>query len=719
MNEELLAKWLAGVTARLMEFGESVAALQDASSVTLVRKVGRDLHTFKGEARLFGLQDIEQIAHAAEDILFAHQRSGHLGLETQKCLYEALDGIFAVVQALQAHEPPPQLEETKQKLRQHAAEAMKEASAAPAPSQETAEPEPQHAAGPEPAHAAEPTHITAPEHHTSRAADFTAIRASVLTHISDLTSLNAGATGRNRLAVDGLWRSAKTLVEAAEKTQAPEVRSMAADLLTQLRGLRERLGRDTSLAAELRDVVHGALLKPLSSVAAGYPAFARQTARTLGKNVEVELRGMELLLEERVLQEVAEPLLHLLRNAIAHGIEAPAERLAAGKPEAGRVVLAAVQEGDTVRLTLTDDGRGLNSQRIGARAVELGIVTRERLASMGDRERMLLAFSAGLSTASKTDEISGRGVGLDVVASVIERIGGVVELQSNLGQGTQFILRVPVSTSLQRSMLVESCDQKFAIPSTFVSEVFWLPTQQIRVQDGHESALYRGELMPLVRLRSALRLVGIKDIFVNKVVVVVVHLAEGRLGIVVDRCYGERELVMQAFGALTGRPRCTAGLALLEDESVVVVLQPPDLMDARKGARTDLAGVAGRTAGKAKRVLYAEDSVITREYTAGVLRAAGFTVTEVGDGVDALAALRKESFDMLLTDLQMPRMDGFKLIGLIRRGEVARNIPIIIMSTVDSEDTKAMALQSGADGYIVKAQFSADVILDAIAKVLG
>jgi chemotaxis protein histidine kinase CheA/CheY-like chemotaxis protein len=409
----------------------------------------------------------------------------------------------------------------------------------------------------------------------------------------------------------------------------------------------------------------------------------------------------------------------LLRNAIVHGIESPEERKRSSKREEGLISIQARQDGELVRIEFSDDGRGVDVDRVRRRAIAMGTIDEEHAARLDPAELARLVFTSGLSTAATTTELAGRGVGLDVVSSVIDRMGGTVTLETITGVGTKFVLQVPVSLSLTRALFLEAADQVFAVPNAAVVEVYRLPVREIRTIEGRETTTFRGKLLPLVRLREALGLKGIKDIFVNKVGVVVLRSGEDMAGFLVDNLIGEREIVARPFGAYLGRAHMVSGVTLMENGDVVLILHPPDLLRSLHETKRQRGhGGEARGDGSERRILYAEDSIITREYAAGVLRSRGFHVVEASDGVEAFERLQAERFDLLLTDLQMPRMDGFKLCAQVRRDPQLRNLPIVVMSTLDTPETKRMALDAGADAYLVKSGFAADTLVATIGHVI-
>ena len=745
----LIGRFLATASERLTQMGEVLSTLRGAGEVNeVVKRISRDLHTLKGEARLLGLPEIERIAHASEDMLFSHHRAQQITELTEQLLYEAIDIIFTCVQARGegASVSEAEIDAVVQRLRDN---VLPEVETAASPRRTSAEVDDGLSFGDddivlaepiespptkEPAKQAEPKAAEADDADRRQGGGRTMhVATALLDNMTDEVSNLSGSLVRNRqylarltAMVDDLRELMRATGEGGEAMDAVEraaalekLAALPGRITTELRELREHHFRLDLSFSELSEHMREARLQALRSVFAGYPSFVRNVARQEGKRIRVETSGEELGIDQRVLDEIGEPCLHLLRNAVVYGIEPPEERRRAGKREEGQVSIHARQDGELVRIEFSDDGRGIDIDRVRRRAIAMGTIDEEHAARLNPEELARLVFTSGLSTAATTTELAGRGVGLDVVSTVIDRMGGTVTLETIQGVGTKFVLQVPVSLSLTRALFLETADQTFAVPNAAVVEVYRLPVREIRTIEGRETTSFRGKLLPLVRLREALGLTGIKDIFVNKVGVVVLRSGDDMAGFVVDNLIGEREIVVRPFGQYVGRAYMASGVTIMENGDVVLILHPPDLLRSLHDTKRSRGGAGeARADGSERRILYAEDSIITREYAAGVLRSRGFHVVEASDGVEAFERLQGERFDLLLTDLQMPRMDGFKLCAQVRKDPKLKNLPIVVMSTLDTPETKRMALDAGADAYLVKSSFAADTLISTIGHVI-
>ncbi|HSI03424.1 MAG: response regulator [Myxococcota bacterium] len=747
----LIGRFLATASERLTQMGEVLSTLRGSGDVNdVVKRIGRDLHTLKGEARLLGLPEIERVAHASEDMLFSHHRAQQITEFTEQLLYEAIDIIFTCVQARGegVSVSEAEIEAVVKRLRDN---VLPETRASAPTQQQPPEHDDGLSFGDDDIVLAQPIEQTEAKENKPEAKTpepkpegddgdrrqgggrTMHVATALLDNMTDEISNLSGSLVRNRqylarltTMVDDLRELMRATGEGGE-AQDPVERAAALEkiatlpgrITTELREFREHHFRLDLSFSELSEHTREARLQALRSVFAGYPSFVRNVARQEGKRIRVETSGEELGIDQRVLDEIGEPCLHLLRNSVVHGIETPEERRRSGKREEGLVSIHARQDGELVRIEFSDDGRGIDVDRVRRRAIAMGTIDEEHASRLNPEELARLVFTSGLSTAATTTELAGRGVGLDVVSTVIDRMGGTVTLETIHGVGTKFVLQVPVSLSLTRALFLETADQTFAVPNAAVVEVYRLPVREIRTIEGRETTSFRGKLLPLVRLREALGLKGIKDIFVNKVGVVVLRSGDDMAGFVVDNLIGEREIVARPFGHYVGRAYMASGVTLMENGDVVLILHPPDLLRSLHDTkRTRGAAGEARADGSERRILYAEDSIITREYAAGVLRSRGFQVVEASDGVEAFERLQVDRFDLLLTDLQMPRMDGFKLCAQVRKDPRLKNLPIVVMSTLDTPETKRMALDAGADAYLVKSSFAADTLISTIGHVI-
>jgi two-component system chemotaxis sensor kinase CheA len=445
----------------------------------------------------------------------------------------------------------------------------------------------------------------------------------------------------------------------------------------------------------------------------------RSAAREAKKEVQLVVAGEDTAVDQRVIERIEEPLLHLVRNAVTHGLESPEERVRLGKHAVGTIRIEARQEGERIRVIVADDGRGIDTTALIESAIAAGRLGRDAAATLTREQAIDLAFAAGVSTAAGTDHMAGRGIGLDVVRSTVESTGGSIHVSTETGVGTTWTLYFPITLSLLRVMLVEVSGSGFAVPSSSILGVHRLSVKDIEKVDGGELTRRDGKILPLIRLREIARVRGIRDIFVNKLGLVIVQHGDRVLGLLVDRIRGEREVVCRSMPALLGTWPLVSGVTSTDTNEILPILRVSDLFEPSvKRSQTPVRASSDQRTAIQRRILYAEDSFITREYVAGMLRSMGFGVTEVGDGAEALLALTSERPDLLLTDLQMPNVDGFELVRRVRADASLRGLPVVVISTLESDDVRRLAMDAGADAYLVKTQFSPDSVLSVLRQFL-
>jgi two-component system chemotaxis sensor kinase CheA len=337
------------------------------------------------------------------------------------------------------------------------------------------------------------------------------------------------------------------------------------------RELMDTIAQVDYLTSELQAVVMRARMMPIAKVFSKFPRIVRDLSRDLNKEVELLIYGEETEVDKSVIESIHDPLVHLIRNAIDHGIETPQERKAVGKPEKGKVILRAEHEGNFIVITVEDDGRGIDPERVRRKAVEKKIITEQEASSISDRDALNLIFLPGFSTASKVTNVSGRGVGLDVVKANITKLNGMIDVQSTLGQGTKFMLKLPLTLAIIQGLLVDVCDEIFIIPLSSVIEVVRIPRSQVHSIKGREIIRLRDSVLPLVRLANIFNLSSNGD-FKENLYVVVVGLAEKKLGIVVDGLVGQKEVVIKSLGSYLNNVRGIAGATILGDGTVRMIV---------------------------------------------------------------------------------------------------------------------------------------------------
>jgi len=488
------------------------------------------------------------------------------------------------------------------------------------------------------------------------------------------------------------------------------LRSLGVELAQGAREGRRESDRERLLAHGLRSTLQALRMVPAEAALAALPPTVRELAAQLGKQVALRLVGGEVRLDRRVLDELKAPLLHLVRNALDHGIEAPADRRAAGKPEQALLEVRVEPRGDRVRLVVRDDGAGLSPERVRAAAVQRGVIGAEEAGRLPDAEAVRLAFLPGVSTARTVTAVSGRGVGLDVVAEVVRRLGGSVDVTFEAGRGSAFVLDVPVAVAATTGLLFRAGGGAGLIPADAVERVLLVETKDLVSCAGQVSLSVEGEAVPYLGLAQVL---GAADGPPGGGTSVALLVAAGgkRAALAVDEVLGDAAIIVTPLGRRLATAPHVAGAAVLEDGRVVAVLNPAQLVGRVR--RAPAAGAVPRA-----RIVVADDSLSTRAATKTLLEVAGYRVVPAADGEEALALARQWGCDLVVSDVQMPRLDGLELTRRLRADQRLAQVPVILVTSLGSPEDRAAGLEAGASGYLVKRDLLRGRLLELVRQLL-
>ncbi|HBG04431.1 MAG: hybrid sensor histidine kinase/response regulator [Geobacteraceae bacterium GWC2_58_44] len=461
-------------------------------------------------------------------------------------------------------------------------------------------------------------------------------------------------------------------------------------------------------------------LLPFSSLTAPFSKLVRDLARELDKEAELSCFGGEIEIDRRILAELKEPLLHIVRNVMDHGIEKAPDRLLAGKPARGRISIGIrLQDANQAELLVSDDGRGINVAQVKGAALRLELLTPETLERISDQEALQFIFESGISTSRIITSLSGRGVGLAIVRESLERLGGHVTVDSRPGEGTEFRLCLPLSFAMMRGLLVQSTGRACMLPAANVEATTRISLTEIRRVENRDTVVIGGEVISLVSLARLLELddrgAENPDGFQP---VVLLNLAEKRIAFAVDQVAGVMEILVKPLGSQLSRVRNVSGATVLGDGRVVPILNIGDLFrSALLGAGSSAPQQSARPKPKRLSVLVAEDSITSRTLLKNILEASGFLVRTAIDGADALSQVKTESFDVVISDVEMPRMDGFELTAAIRGDSRLAALPVILVTGLESRSDRERGIDVGANAYIVKSSFDQGSLLEVIEKV--
>lgn len=482
--------------------------------------------------------------------------------------------------------------------------------------------------------------------------------------------------------------------------------------------------RMSHLAKRLYDTALACRMRPFGDGLAGMARMVRDLGRSLGKQVRLEIEGDATQVDRDILEKLDAPLMHLLRNAVDHGIEMPMDRMDAGKSPEGLIKLSARHAAGMLLIELSDDGAGISLDRLRVEVVQRKLTNAETAARLSEAELLEFLFLSGFSTRGEVTEISGRGVGLDVVQTMVRQLRGAVRIHQTSGQGTRFVLEMPLSLSVVRSLLVEVQGDIYAFPLAYVSHALQVRSEDIEQLEGHQHFRFMDRQIGLVSARQILR-AGEPAPSAESVAVVVVGDHDKLYGITVDRYVGERTLVVQPLDSRLGKVQDVMAGALMDDGTPLLILDVEDmLMSVQKlieGGRLTRVDGGGAVieARRRKRVLVVDDSLTVRELERKLLLNRGFEVAVAVDGMDGWNMLRGEDFDLVVTDVDMPRMDGIELVSRIKADPRLQSLPVMVVSYKDREEDRRRGLDAGADYYLAKGSFHDDALLDAVEDLIG
>ncbi|BFG76450.1 hypothetical protein PTKU46_44830 [Paraburkholderia terrae] len=509
--------------------------------------------------------------------------------------------------------------------------------------------------------------------------------------------------------------------------------SALADVRTALNSMQHTLGArldeldhydrsSANLAQLLYDEALQCRMRPFGDATHAYPRVVRDLARSLGKRVKFEIVGTSTQVDRDILDMLDAPLGHLLRNALDHGIETPDVRIARGKPAEAHVTLEARHSAGKLLISVSDDGAGIDLDNVRASVIRRKLADEDTAARLSEQELLDFLLLPGFSMREQVTDVSGRGVGLDAVHEMVKAVRGTVRIFNEPGRGSRFVMQLPLTLSVVRSLLVDVGGEAYAFPLAHVRRTLELARADIDMLEGQQHFAFDGKPVGLV---TAHQLLGAQaGVTRESVSVVVIGDERVTYGIAVDRFLGERMLVVQPLDPRLGKIRDIAAAALMENGDAVLIVDVDDLLRSVdklvRGGQLDRIGRAHDVAARQrKHVLVVEDSLTVRELERKLLEKRGYAVTVAVDGMDGWNALRSGTFDLVVTDIDMPRMDGIELVTLIKRDPLFKPVPVMIVSYKDRDEDRRRGLEAGADYYLAKGSFHDEALLDAVRDLIG
>ncbi|MCL2792558.1 MAG: response regulator [Spirochaetaceae bacterium] len=459
---------------------------------------------------------------------------------------------------------------------------------------------------------------------------------------------------------------------------------------------------------------------PLSTILDSYPRYVYQLSGELGKKVQLTIEGKENEIDKNIIETLAEMFMHMVRNSIDHGIETPEERLAAGKSETAQLLITCLQESGNMRVVISDDGRGIDPERIREKAIRGGFVTEAAAASLTKEALIHFIFQSGFSTSKNLSNVSGRGVGLDVVRDSVEALKGSIVVESNVGSGTAFTIAVPLSIAALMGFPIVCGEMKFIIPSNFVDTILLINQSDIVTVVDRPEIKYSGRMIKLYYLSQILRIKAESVSMRDAVFVVIIRSYDDIMALAVDDISSMRSVILKNMPKFMETIPVFSGIVLNEDYELVSVLHIPAIIKMAKRIKSiDMKKRNVEFEKLRKTILVVDDSLATREIESDILTAEGYLVDTAADGAEALRAAKSKNYDLICTDINMPIMDGFMLTENIKKNNELSHIPVIVISSRASEEDQKQAAMLGASRYIIKNSFNNHNLLEAVRELLG
>jgi two-component system chemotaxis sensor kinase CheA len=722
--QKLLPDFVASARENVAAINQGLFKLEhDPADPGTLQEVYRHAHSLKGSALTMGFERMGKLAHRMEDVLRAFQE-GLLPVTSEVCdaLFETNDALSTMLETVAASK--------RMKLNVEGAIAELE----------------RFLSGIRPADARRarrapipPAEVVATPAVAMPAIDTVRVPIGKLDDLVNLAG--EAAVGHTRLAtaVESLarlrerWRLFRLREDSRGKgnggdgpaagVSGEELLALGRDLEEMIQELEEAAESTGRLIDNLQHRSMEIRMLPLGIVFGTLPKAVRDLSRQFGKQVNFLIEGTETIIDKRILEQIGDPLIHLLRNALDHGIETPEERRRLGKPEAGTLILRARHDGSKVVLTLEDDGRGIDPELLKETALRRGFLDKREADLWSESQLCDLVFLPGFSTSAIVTDISGRGMGLDVVRTNVEKLKGQVQVTSRLGSGARFVMSLPLTLATIQALLIRCAGEVFAVPMFSVTKTLHPPREAITPIQGKLAIVEEDEVIPVRNLATALGWQEDESLQRRaRLMLVVLQAGERKTAFVVEDILGGREVVTKELGGPLRQVRYLAGATILGSGQVALILDVPglvwqDIAETREECRW--LDWPRALPSRSQVILVVEDQVVTRQLEKSILEAAGYRVITAENGLDAIQKLREREVDLVVTDIHMPHMDGFTLTERIRGRRETSALPVVVVTSLDREEDRLRGLQAGADAYLVKSSFDQRVLVDTIEMLLG
>ncbi|MEI6206677.1 MAG: hybrid sensor histidine kinase/response regulator [Desulfuromonadales bacterium] len=693
----------------------------------------RSAHTIKGSSRMMKLAGVTELAHKMEDVLDA-VRGGKISLaaSVSDSLFRGVDALSEMLERIVAGDKSPEAPEA---LCAELANAVTISAVEDVPVQSDSSDSSDTPGQSDKQVATTPAEPAPPQHPATRGrqVDYLRINAAKLDELIRLMGEIVSEHGRLRRHIGRLREiersTARHLKAVAEQFATGDgVHEMLRDAGAALQLSLRKSVRDMSdaslmqdhLVADLQETSLRMRMQPLSTVFDPLRRTVRDLAHENGKDIDFVVNGGDTELDRKIIDRLGDSLMHMIRNALDHGVENSAERVAAGKNPKGTISLSAFYDSGSVTISLSDDGRGLSVDRLRDKALARRLFDADVLAGMTRTEITDLIFMPGFSTSPIITDLSGRGVGMDVVRkSIVDELKGTIVIETMEGCGTTFLLRLPLNLAVFPLFLISANGRICALPATSLVEMLLVQHNEIIEIVNKRAIRLREQIIPVENLAALLRLTQESTVESREALIVIIRDGEEKLGLVVDEIIGREEMVVKPLPVHLQNLRMVSGVTIGVRNSIINVLHVPELfVQAREISEPGRRAPAVKE-DRVQRVLVVDDSINTREIEKSILEAYGYNVITAEDGEDAYGKTRGSQFDLVITDVEMPRLDGFSLTERLRGDERYRNIPIIIVTSREKDEDKKRGILVGASAYIVKGAFDQSNLIDTVRSLIG
>lgn len=769
--KDLIAIFKAETEEHLTKLEKGLVELEkQPENLELVSDLNREVHTLKGAARVFGFYEIQDIAHRIEDIfeVVAGKRAAFNSFRAEK-IFKGMDAIRTLLEKIVQEKKidpevngvdvgkicreleeclsgPQGVQARKKREKGHKKEkdgfeaTAKEDGEADQEEKKPNEKRMDRMGEASTPHSSTPQSILSEEY----------IRVP-LSRVDKLLYL-AGEVVINKMNISVVMNRTKRLSKLCKEAQKglsnlgdlikKELSSQNGEVLkwlTQCDACLQKIREQTfklydqvsaeafhldpiidELQARLKEIK----MLPLATIFESFPRMVRDISFQQGKEVNLIISGEETELDKKVLEGIKTSLIHILRNSIDHGIEAPEQRVAQGKTRAGTIHISAFHRGDTVVITVEDDGRGIDLDQIKQTALKKRLISTHDLEEMTEKEILHIIFMNGYSTSPIVTDVSGRGMGLDIVKRDIENLKGQILLETQKNKGTKFTLILPLTIAIIQVLMVKVQDMLFGLPMLAITECVKVRMEDISTTGGRMALPFRDQIVPLVKLSEILGLPSMSEEGEKpqrEKMVVMANSLDRQVGFMVDEIVGKDEVFIKSLGSHLGKVKNVSGAMILPTGEVVVVLDIADLIAQSAFSRPLVTGkrIPLKPKPKEKRILVVEDAFSTRELEKSILETHGYLVDTAVDGLDALDRVTTAQYDLIVSDIEMPRMDGFELCKTLKDKDEYKDIPFVMVTALQREEDKRRGIEVGASAYIVKSAFEQTNLLDTIERLVG